>query len=175
MAAAGYRPRRGEKILSVGCDWGGDPTVRRSYVTATDKISEPPTVQVAGQPVEGRSGGGLFNAQGMVIGVCYAADPQDNEGLYASLASIWGELDRRGLSFVYDRSAGDGSIEHRHCLRELELARATYRANRTMNFFVDETDGHDDYLMSLALLVEAGADAAPRAARGRVREERHAW
>jgi len=71
--------------------------------------------------------------------------------------------------------AADGSIEHLHCLRELEPARATYRANRTMNFFVDETDGHDDYLMSLALLVEAGADAAPRTARGRVREEKRAW
>ena len=71
--------------------------------------------------------------------------------------------------------AGDGSIEHRHCLRELELARATYRANRTMNFFVEPADGHDDYLMSLALLVEAGADAAPRTARGRIREGERIW
>jgi hypothetical protein len=63
--------------------------------------------------------------------------------------------------------AGDGSLEYRHCLRELELARAVYRANRTMSFFVDPADGHDDYLISLALLVEAGADAAPRVARGR--------
>ena len=66
--------------------------------------------------------------------------------------------------------AGDGSLEHRHCMHELERARATYRANRTMNFFVDQSDGHDDYLVSLALLVEAGVDAAPRAARGRVRD-----
>jgi hypothetical protein len=66
--------------------------------------------------------------------------------------------------------AGDGSLEHRHCWRELELARVAYRANRTMNFFVEPADGHDDYLVSLALLVEAGADASPRVARGRVRE-----
>ena len=71
--------------------------------------------------------------------------------------------------------AADGSIEHRHCLHELELARATYRANRTMNFYVDEADGHDDYLMSLALVVEAGADSASRTARGRVREGKRAW
>ena len=68
---------------------------------------------------------------------------------------------------LYD---GDGSLEHRHCMHELERARAAYRANRTMNFFVDQSDGHDVYLVSLALLVEAGADAAPRAARGRVRD-----
>ena len=66
--------------------------------------------------------------------------------------------------------AGDGSPEERQCWRELEQARAAYRANRTMNFFVEPSDGHDDYLISLALLVEAASDAAPRAARGRVRE-----
>ncbi|OGO50023.1 MAG: hypothetical protein A2148_02930 [Chloroflexi bacterium RBG_16_68_14] len=66
--------------------------------------------------------------------------------------------------------AGDGSPEERQCWRELERARAAYRANRTMNFLVEPAEGHDDYLMSLALLVEAGADAAPRTARGRVRE-----
>jgi hypothetical protein len=67
--------------------------------------------------------------------------------------------------------AGDGSVEYRQCRRELERARATYRANRTMNFFVEPAEGHDDYLTSLALLVEAGSDAAPRAARGRIREQ----
>jgi hypothetical protein len=66
--------------------------------------------------------------------------------------------------------AGDNSQEYRHCRHELERARVAYRANRTMNFFVEPSDGHDDYLMSLALLAEAGADAAPRMARGRVRE-----
>ena len=66
--------------------------------------------------------------------------------------------------------AAEGSQEYRHCWQELEKARVAYRANRTMNFFVDPAEGHDDFLMSLALLVEAGADAAPRAARGRVRE-----
>ncbi len=65
----------------------------------------------------------------------------------------------------------DGSLEYRQCWRELEQARAVYRANRTMGFFVDPSDGHDDYLVSLALVVEAGADAMPRTARGRMRDE----
>jgi hypothetical protein len=64
--------------------------------------------------------------------------------------------------------AGDGSPEHRQCWRELERARAVYRANRTMSFFVEPAEGHDDYLISLALAVEAGSDAAPRVARGKV-------
>jgi hypothetical protein len=40
-----------------------------------------------------------------------------------------------------------------------------------MNFYVDPADGHDDYLASLALAVQAASEAiaAPRIARGRVR------
>jgi hypothetical protein len=65
----------------------------------------------------------------------------------------------------------DGSPEHRACSGECEMARVAYRANRTMNFFVDPADGHDDYVMSMALLVRASLDAAPRRARGRLRED----
>lgn len=65
---------------------------------------------------------------------------------------------------------GDGSIEYRHCWQEIERARAVYRANRTMTFYVDPSEGHDDFVMSLALLVDAASDATPRTARGRLRE-----
>ena len=64
---------------------------------------------------------------------------------------------------------GDGSPEHREFWRQAELARVAYRANRTMNFFVDPADGHDDYLMSAALLVRASAGQKRRVATGRVR------
>jgi hypothetical protein len=67
--------------------------------------------------------------------------------------------------------AGDGSAEYRQFWREMELARVAYRANQTMNFYVDPSEGHDDYLVSLALVVEAASGARPRTARGRVREE----
>jgi hypothetical protein len=66
--------------------------------------------------------------------------------------------------------AQDGSEEHRAFQREIELTRVAYRPNQTMNFFVPPTEGHDDYLMSLALAVEASRDLElrPRVARGRV-------
>lgn len=64
--------------------------------------------------------------------------------------------------------AGDGSPEYAACRSQLELARASYPDERTMRFSVDPRDGHDDYLMSLALAVTAAAGAGrPRAARGR--------
>ena len=65
--------------------------------------------------------------------------------------------------------AGDGSSEHAEFWREMELAQARYRVNQTMDFFVEASRGHDDYLMSLALMVRAAASPA-RTARGRVGE-----
>lgn len=91
----------GEPVASVGCDGGADPTVHFSQITAVDKYLGPPNVQVAGQPVPGRSGGGLFSLDGHLIGVCNAADPADKEGLYAALQAVHAQLDEAGLSFVY--------------------------------------------------------------------------
>ena len=49
----------------------------------------------------------------------------------------------------------------------MEKARSYYRPSQTMNFFLDPSQGHDDFLMSLALLVEASRHYEPRIARGR--------
>ncbi len=40
--------------------------------------------------------------------------------------------------------------------------------NQTMNFYVDSSQGHDDFLMSLALLVGAANQYTPRGARGKM-------
>lgn len=66
--------------------------------------------------------------------------------------------------------AADGSAEYNDFWQEVSLARVAYRPNRTMNFFVAPSEGHDDYLMSLALVVEAATGlASRRIARGRLR------
>ncbi|MFM9059333.1 MAG: trypsin-like peptidase domain-containing protein [Planctomycetaceae bacterium] len=91
----------GEAVVTVGCNGGADPTIHHSRVTAVDKYLGPPNVQVAGQPVQGRSGGGLFAIDGTLVGVCNAADPEDNEGLFAALPAIHEQLEEAGLAFVY--------------------------------------------------------------------------
>lgn len=63
----------------------------------------------------------------------------------------------------------DDSPEQREFWRQCELARVAYRANSTMSFFVDAADGHDDYLISAALLVRASQSQERRVATGRVR------
>jgi hypothetical protein len=61
---------------------------------------------------------------------------------------------------------GDGSPEYKEFWLELERAQSQYRPNQTMNFYVNPARGHDDFLMSLALLVEAASHYSPRSARG---------
>jgi hypothetical protein len=64
----------------------------------------------------------------------------------------------------------DGSDEAQEFWLEIEKAKSHYRPSQTMNFYVPPSDGHDDFLMSLALLVEAANQYQPRGAKGRVRE-----
>jgi len=61
---------------------------------------------------------------------------------------------------------GDGSAEYQEFWLELEKAKSQYRPSQTMNFYVDPSKGHDDFLMSLALLVEAAKQYTPKTARG---------
>ena len=113
VGGADHNTQPGASVVTVGCDGGDDPTIHHSRVTAVDKYLGPANVQVAGQPVQGRSGGGLFALDGTLIGVCNAADPADNEGLFAALPTIHEQLDEAGLAFVYRSvypSGGTGDV-----------------------------------------------------------------
>jgi len=60
----------------------------------------------------------------------------------------------------------DGSPECREFWVEMGKAKNQYRPNQTMNFYVDPSQGHDDFLMSLALTLKAANQFTPRSARG---------
>lgn len=96
-----YRLTKGARVFSAGCDGGAPPTIRAGVITALDRFLGSPNLTATGLPVEGRSGGGLFSAEGYVIGVCNAALPEEKEGFYAALEAIHRELDRANLAFVY--------------------------------------------------------------------------
>jgi len=101
VAPPHYRLVKGARVYSAGCDGGAPPTVRAGVITALDRFLGPPNLTATGLPVEGRSGGGLFTAEGFVVGVCNAALPEEKEGFYAALEAIHKELDRANLAFVY--------------------------------------------------------------------------
>ncbi len=67
----------------------------------------------------------------------------------------------------------DESTEWRECWRQIDRTQLAYRPNRQMNFFVPEKEGHDDFVMSLALAVEAARAYTPRSARGRLRTDEY--
>jgi thiol-disulfide isomerase/thioredoxin len=101
VAPPGTNLERNDSAASVGCSNGQDPTVMATRVTWLDRYQGPPNVETSGAPVVGRSGGGLFNTQGQLVGVCFAADYEGNKGLYAGLQSIHDELNRLGLREIY--------------------------------------------------------------------------
>lgn len=93
--------RPGDAVFSLGCDRGSTPHLRQSRIKAVNKYLGPDNYVVNDRPVDGRSGGGLFDRAGHLIGVCNAADPSTNEGLYAALRTVQDVLERHGLAFVY--------------------------------------------------------------------------
>jgi len=101
VAAPDYAPRRGEAAFSIGCDQGRDPTVQTTTISAVDRYLGSPNLEVLGHPVEGRSGGGLFSSDGRLIGVCNAADLEEDRGIYARLPVIHDELRKIGQERIF--------------------------------------------------------------------------
>jgi hypothetical protein len=64
----------------------------------------------------------------------------------------------------------DGSPESREFWRQASDARYSVGPNQSMNFYVPAERGHDDFLMSAALAVEAAGTAGPRRATGKRRD-----
>ncbi|HVV99261.1 MAG TPA: serine protease, partial [Planctomycetaceae bacterium] len=93
IAPPGFVLRKGAYVQSIGCGGGEDPTRQRLRVTALNRYRGPDNIECTGVPVQGRSGGGLFTAEGAIVGVCTAADPQDKRGLYAGLQPVHDLLD----------------------------------------------------------------------------------
>ncbi|MEP4680434.1 MAG: thioredoxin, partial [Rhodopirellula bahusiensis] len=57
-----------------------------------------------GAPIDGRSGGGLFDDRGVLIGVCNAADYKSDLGIYTGPGSVHWQLERIQLGRLYQGS-----------------------------------------------------------------------
>ncbi len=99
LAAANVKIMPGDRIVSIGCDHGQPPTIQPSHVMAINSFVGPKNLQVAGQPAVGRSGGGLYNRDGHLVGVCNFADPTDRAGLYAAVELAHKVIEKSGWQF----------------------------------------------------------------------------
>lgn len=97
VASGEYQVEKGAAVVSVGCGQGHDPTQQKHLVTQLNRYKGPATIECTGVPVQGRSGGGLFNQDGEVVGVCMAADERGRRGLYVGLPAVQGFLKSSGL------------------------------------------------------------------------------
>ncbi|HJM75919.1 MAG TPA: hypothetical protein QGI71_08705 [Dehalococcoidia bacterium] len=89
--------------------------------------------------------------RGVVEPLVFSAERKSRLGFALLAAVLTGRLRLYGL---------DGSAEATQCLRQLKLTRVACRDARTMQFDVDPAEGHNDYLISLALCVDAASRGA---------------
>ncbi|MFG0261049.1 MAG: serine protease, partial [Novipirellula sp. JB048] len=98
--------RVGQPAFSYGCDRGDDPSRRDTRVTGVNKYDQhinASNLEIEGAPIDGRSGGGLFDDAGRLIGVCNAADYKGDVGIYAGPGAVHWQLDRVNLTSLYQR------------------------------------------------------------------------
>lgn len=105
VAPKEFVSRPQDRVFTIGCSEGREPTIEESHVTVINRFSSKPNINIHGLPANGRSGGGLFSAEGLLIGVCNAANEADNEGLYASLPTVHWQLDKFNLQAIYERAS----------------------------------------------------------------------
>ena len=133
VAGKAHHAAANDEVFSVGCNHGQPPTAVLGRVKAINKYLGAPNITASGRPVDGRSGGGLFSPEGLLIGVCNAADPTIDEGLYAAAPRVHQALDRNGLSFVYQDHAGDApNVQQAQFLASTDMSRERPRVVSTL-------------------------------------------
>ena len=92
---------REQPIFSIGCDRNAPPTIRRSRIKDVAEYDGARKYDIYGRPVLGRSGGGLFRPDGMLIGVCNAAAVEVDEGIYSAIDNLYMPLDKANLAHLF--------------------------------------------------------------------------
>lgn len=88
---------KNQKVISAGSNGGAKPTLERTIINSINRYEGPDNIQIHGAPAGGRSGGGLVDQTGRLIGICNAADHDDNEGFYVSSQYIITMMKRLGI------------------------------------------------------------------------------
>jgi len=98
VASLKNAPRKGDELVGIGCGGGKPPRRIAVQVTGVDRYLGPGNLECTRMPQQGRSGGGLFDRSGRLVGVCFAAEPRNRRGLYASLRPVHALLQKAGIN-----------------------------------------------------------------------------
>ncbi|MDB5349477.1 MAG: Thioredoxin [Planctomycetota bacterium] len=96
IAPESFKLSPGMALTAVGCGEGKDATVWSTEVTELAQAI-PGWTRCRSRPKQGRSGGGLFTPDGVLVGVCDFAEISEDYGQYASPETIRNVLLRAGL------------------------------------------------------------------------------
>jgi len=88
LTEAAPKITKDQSLISFGCNNGSDPTRLETKVADINRYDGPANLVCTTDPVSGRSGGGLFNTSGQLVGVCSCADRKRREGLYMAYDPI---------------------------------------------------------------------------------------
>ena len=94
----------GDSAFSIGCSNGELPTLLPIEIVDMDRYIGPSNLVCTVDPAVGRSGGGLFNSNGQLIGVCSCADRDQHEGLYMARQPIVELFEKAKLTHLLTRS-----------------------------------------------------------------------
>ena len=91
-----------ESVFSLGCNNGDLPTRLNMNVIQVNRFKGPENIVCTEDPIQGRSGGGLFNSAGQLIGVCSGAFRKTKEGLYTGVSPVRALAAQLKLSYLLD-------------------------------------------------------------------------
>lgn len=103
-------PRLAEQLISFGAAEGQRISREQIRVKDLNKYDGPDNIECNGVPLQGRSGGGLFNMQGELVGVCVASGNEPNTGMYAGLKPVHDLLQSAGLSALVEAPAAAAEV-----------------------------------------------------------------
>lgn len=89
LSAEDLAPKPEQTLISIGCNEGDTPSrTKTGLVTMNRYPNSPPHLICSGDPESGRSGGGLYDRRGYLVGICIAALREQNEGLFMGAGAI---------------------------------------------------------------------------------------
>ncbi|MEY3174087.1 MAG: hypothetical protein RLZZ436_2001 [Planctomycetota bacterium] len=95
----------GQELVSFGCDAGRPPGRLDTALVAINKYLGADNLVCTKDPATGRSGGGLYTADGTLVGVCSCADREKSQGLYMAWKSVLAMLQELKLEHLLSGSA----------------------------------------------------------------------
>lgn len=93
-----YKVKPRDPVIAAGCPGGQTPPFVYSNNSACalviDRYSGGANITTSCMPEQGASGGGLYNAQGQLIGVCSAHDQKEKTGLYTGTKELYNLINK---------------------------------------------------------------------------------